>query len=76
MSDAKEITATMAAIVKHLITHPTAVDTPSGIACWWMDPEAAVEDVQQALECLQKAGFVEGRQTLNGRTLYGRRLPH
>jgi hypothetical protein len=59
--------------VKHLTMHPRAVDTPGGIACCWIDPEAAVEDVQQALECLEQAGFVERRQTLNGRTLYGRK---
>jgi len=49
-----------AAITDFLARFPRAADTAEGIAQWWIAGDAALPEVEAALEWLEREGTVEG----------------
>jgi hypothetical protein len=50
-------------ILRYLMLHPNARDSPDGIRVWWMDPDSAatLPEVEEALAALVQRGWVEVR---------------
>jgi hypothetical protein len=70
---------------QYVSLHPTAADTPEGIARWWLDrPEQpALSRVEAALELLISRGVLASRMLPDGKFIYAcvtrpayRRPPH
>ena len=63
------------AIRDYLIKYPTATDTAEGIAAWWLCPEFkhyGIRYVQQALDKLEKEGFLVEQCVPGGSIIYRR----
>ena len=69
----EEIVQLMMDIAHYLKTHPTAADTPTGIARWWLPPprrDAVPRSVETALEYLVIQGFMKKASNPDGTIVY------
>jgi len=57
---------------KYVSLHPTAADTPDGIARWWLDrrEQPALNHVEAALELLVERGVLVRRPLPDGHSIY------
>jgi len=57
---------------KYVSLHPTAADTPDGIARWWLDrrEQPALTQVEAALELLVEQGVLARRLLPDGHSIY------
>jgi hypothetical protein len=68
-------------IERYVSLHPTAADTPEGIARWWLtgDRRPALNHVEEALDLLVQRGSLQRKALPDGNSIYlgGRRpRPH
>jgi len=60
-------------IMLYLEAHPTASDTPDGIANWWIHRQRyllGLEKVKEALKYLEEKGLVSRQLNLDGHLVY------
>ena len=60
-------------IMLYLEAHPTASDTPDGIAYWWIYRQRyllGLEKVIEALKYLEEMGLVSRKLNLDGQLVY------
>ena len=62
---------------KYVLLHPTAADTPAGIARWWLDrrEQPALNRVEAALEKLVERGVLVRRLLPDGNSIYRQEKP-
>lgn len=58
-----------AEILAYWVRHPEAQDTAEGIALWWV-PAAAISAVEEAVESLAQAGWIDVRVGKDGNHHY------
>lgn len=61
-------------ILDYLLEHPNAVDTPEGIALWWLQRqryEATLKNVRCALDELERRRLLTKTVLADGTVLYG-----
>lgn len=71
--DTEKITSIADSIKRYLITRPQASETVEGVAKWWLIQQRfndSLEQVQVALEYLEKKGEVERVQLPDGREVF------
>lgn len=64
-------------ILTYLAAHPAAVDSLRGVRQWWLGacvPEASGDEVQAAVDGLERQGRVRRILLADGSLVYGRRL--
>lgn len=60
-------------IMQYLEAHPTACDTPDGIANWWLHRQRIMqgkEKIKEALDYLEVKGMVRRQRNLDGHVVY------
>jgi len=67
-------TAVVRALVQYLRANPSACDSASGIARWWLQPdhEVSMSVLVSALEWLKRNGVLEDSSGADGRVRYRR----
>jgi hypothetical protein len=70
--DDAEVEGLARELEQYVSLHPTAADTPDGIARWWLDrPEQpALNLVEAALELLLARGVLASRMLPDGKFIY------
>jgi hypothetical protein len=72
--DASEVMTIVQLLCEYLNRHPHASNEPDGIARWWLPPDVPVrrDQLQRALDWMQRQGVVEFVTAADGRVRYRR----
>ncbi|HSW14538.1 MAG TPA: hypothetical protein VLI06_16945 [Solimonas sp.] len=74
MRETDKVKDMVQAVSRYLQDNPQACDTADGIARWWLgEAPAVLDDLQRALDWLERKGEIERCPAVDGRTRYRRR---